>query len=445
MVAPAGRGGHCLAVRALSRPPRPVSLPRGMADPDDQPCPARRGGQRVPGLRAGDPQVQELPRPGAQAAGSRHHRARDRYPGPSRHRDGRVRERRMRRLERLLVGAVVLATAAAGLTRYLHGISQVLAFVLAASALAGLGWVVSFATEQVGSRFGAPVTGALQSTVGNLPEFFVVIFALGAHQLVVAQTAILRSILVNALLVLGLVIIAGARQSRDGVMRFSRRLPGDTATLLLSSSSIIVLIAIVVASGDAASRHTKAISVVAAAVLLIVYCAWMLRYLRSDEGPGQGVEPPRTAVSTSVVLLAVAGTASAFVSDWFVHALTPTIHQLHISRAFAGLVIVAIAGNAVENVAGIVLAAKGHADLAISVVKNSVAHIAAFLYPLLALVSLLTSTSLTFQLSPIYVGALFGTALIVWQVTGDGEATYFEGAALVAAFVILATMAWFGT
>src|SRR5207245_5336424 len=128
-------------------------------------------------------------------------------------------------------------------------------------------------------------------------------------------------------------------------------------------------------------------------------------------------------------------------SDWFVHALQPTIHQLHISQAFAGLVIVAIAGNAVENVAGIVLAAKGKSDLAIAVVKNSVAQIAAFLYPLLVLVSLLTATTLTFSLAPIYIGALFGTAILVWQITGDGEATPFEGEALIATFVILATVA----
>jgi Ca2+:H+ antiporter len=131
------------------------------------------------------------------------------------------------------------------------------------------------------------------------------------------------------------------------------------------------------------------------------------------------------------------------VSDWFVHALQPTIHTLHISQAFAGLVIVAIAGNAVENVAGIFLAAKGRSELAISVVKNSVAQIAAFLYPLLVLVSLLTVTTLTFSLAPVYIGALFGTAVIVWQITGDGEATAFEGAALVATFVILATVAAF--
>jgi Ca2+:H+ antiporter len=156
-------------------------------------------------------------------------------------------------------------------------------------------------------------------------------------------------------------------------------------------------------------------------------------------------EPPRVPTLTSAILLAVSGLAAAFVSDWFVHALEPTIHTLGISRSFAGLVIVATAGNAVEHAVGVVLAAKGQNELAISVVKNSVAQIAAFLYPVLVLVSLLTATTLTFALPPVYTGALLGTSVIVWQITGDGEATPFEGTALIAAFVILATVAAFET
>ena len=336
-----------------------------------------------------------------------------------------------------------MATVLAGVARYASGFSDVLAFILAAIALAGGAWVVSFATELVGARFGPAVTGVLQSTLGNLPEFFVVIFALNAGQLVVAETAIIGSILVNALLVLGVVIIVGARRERDGLMRFRKRLPNDTATLLLLATFIIVLIGLIDATHDSASRHTKTISIIGAISILLVYLLWVVGYLRTDVAPAEGAEKPRVPLATSLVLLGLAGTASAFVSDWFVHALQPTINTLHISEAFAGLVIVAIAGNAVENVAGIVLAGKGKADLAISIVKNSVAQIAAFLYPLLVLVSLLTATTLTFALAPVYIGALFGTAVIVWQITGDGEATAFEGAALVATFVILATVAWF--
>src|SRR5213079_3074044 len=113
------------------------------------------------------------------------------------------------------------------------------------------------------------------------------------------------------------------------------------------------------------------------------------------------------ALPSALTLLAIAGVGSAFVSDWFVSALSPAVDQLGISKAFAG--------NAVENATAVVLASKGQADLAISVVKNSVAQIAAFLFPALVLVSLLFATPLTFALAPLYIGALVLTALVVWQ------------------------------
>ncbi|MGH2859047.1 MAG: sodium:proton exchanger [Solirubrobacteraceae bacterium] len=345
----------------------------------------------------------------------------------------------------MIVAAAVL-TALAGVARYVSGVPHVIAFVVAGLALAVAAWIVSFATEQVGSRLGTEVTGLLQSTLGNLPEFFVVLFALEAGERVVAETAILGSILVNALLVLGMVIVAGSLRAPDGVMRFSARLPNDTATLLMIASFIILLVGLADSSHDPASHHVKAISVVSAVAILAVYGVWVRQYLggrRTGSQSKPGAESARLPAVAALVLLGGAGLASALVSEWFVHALEPTIHQLHISQAFAGLVIVAIAGNAVEHGVGVVLAAKGHAELAISVVKNSVAQIAAFLYPVLVLVSLLTATTLTFALAPVYAGALVVTAVIVWQITGDGEATPFEGAALIAVFVILATVAAF--
>lgn len=345
--------------------------------------------------------------------------------------------------QRIVLVVAVVATAAAGAAHF-AGAPSVLAFVVAGIALAALASVVSFATEQVGARFGPAVTGVLQSTLGNLPEFFIVLFALSAGQVVVAQTSVVGSLFANALLVLGVVIVVGAR--RDGIMRFRARLPQDTATLLLSASFVIALVALAVASHDEASRHVEALSAVAAVCLLAIYGAWLWGYLRSDEPREAAHEAPVAGVAAplalSVVLLAVSGAGAAFASDWFVAALEPAIETLGISQAFAGLVIVAIAGNAVENVVGIVLAHKGEADLAISVVKNSVAQVAVFLYPLLVLVSFAFADRLTFQLAPVYVGAIVLTALALWQITGDGEATIFEGIALIAMYVTLAAFAW---
>jgi Ca2+:H+ antiporter len=335
--------------------------------------------------------------------------------------------------------ALAVVFAAAGALHYLDG-PDLLAFGFATLAMAGLAWVVSISTEQVGRRFGPAVTGVLQSTLGNLPEFFIVLFALSAGEVVVAQFSIIGSLFANALLVLGLVIVTGANRSEDGIMRFLPRLPNDTATLLLMVTFIIVIVGSSAASSDSASNNIGTISAVGAVVILLVYVAWLVPYIRNEQAPEPAQHGPPAPLGLAVTLLAAAGVGAAFASDWFVAELEPTIDRLGISKAFAGLVIAAIAGNAVENATGVVLAYKHQSDLAVSVVKNSVAQIAAFLWPALVLVSFAFAHRLTFELDPVYVGALALTAIVVWQTTGDGEAPAFEGLALIGVYIVLATL-----
>jgi Ca2+:H+ antiporter len=343
-----------------------------------------------------------------------------------------------------LLGAIFLLAAVAGVLHFADA-EPVAVFVMSAVALGGLAWAIGVGTESVGAQFGPAATGVLQSTLGNLPELFIVLFSLAAGQIVVAQTSILGSLFANALLVLGLAIVAGATRAEDGVMRFQARLPNDTTTLLLLAIFIIVLLGLSDRVGDRASEHQVAISAIGAVCLLSVYAVWLWGYLR---GPGAEPAIEQSAHDTlplrvAIGVLALAGVGAAFVSDWFVDAIDPAVEALGISKAFTGLVIVGIAGNAVENVVGVTLAAKGQSELAISVIKNSVAQIAVFLYPALVLLSLFFSERLTFVLNPVYIGALVIMALAVWQVTGDGQAAIFEGWALVAIYIILAVLTFY--
>ena len=344
----------------------------------------------------------------------------------------------------VVCAAVVAVCAVAGALHYAD-VSPTAVFVVSGLALGGLAWLIGMATESVGARFGPAVTGVLQTTLGNLPELFIVLFALSAGEVVVAQTSILGSLFANALLVLGLTIMAGARASAGGVMRFRKRLPNDTATLLLLALSAIALLGVSDRIGDRASEHEVEISAAGAVFLLLVYGSWLWSYLRSDRQVEPALEEPHGSLpfAPAIALLATAGLAAAFVSDWFVNAIDPAVEALGISKAFTGLVIVAIAGNAVENVVAVSLAWKGHDDLAISVVKNSVSQIACFLFPVLVIASLAFEHRLTFVVDPVYLGALALTAIALWQITGDGRAVLFEGLALVSLYVVLATLVWF--
>lgn len=344
-----------------------------------------------------------------------------------------------------VVGSTLLVAAVAGVLD-VTGVSDVATFLVSATALAGAAWLVSLGTESVSEHVGPALTGVVQSALGNLPEFFVVFFALRADEVVVAKTSLLGSIFANALLVLGAVIVVGARVAPNGIMRFHARLPKDASTLLLLAVFTIALLGLAANAGVPAGHHRVGVSVVGALCLLGVFAMWLPQYLRESRndavrGPEQGSS--RTALPAGVGLLAIGGVAAAFASDWFISALDPSLEALHLSRPFAGLVLAAIAGNAVENAVGILQAAKGRNDLAFSVVLNSVTQVALFLFPVLVLVSLLLSSQLTFIVNPVYIGALVLTGIAVWQITGDGQAYAFEGAALVALYAILALLAYY--
>ncbi len=348
--------------------------------------------------------------------------------------------------QRLTLGIAVLASVLAGTLSTL-GISSVLVFVVSALALAFLAALVGQATEQLGERLGPGATGVLQSALGNLPELFVGIFALRAGLVQVVQAALVGSILGNSLLVLGLAFLAGGL--RHGTQRFASETPRMIATLTLLAVAALAVPTLAQNLHTPASTHGGALSTACALVLLLVFIASIPVSLR---GAPHGVsgEPDEVAehawpVWLAAAILAIAGVGAALVADWFVEALRPAIEALHLSQAFTGLVVVAIAGNAVENVVGIQLAARNKPDYAVSVILNSSLQVALGLTPTLVLLSVaLAATPLTLVLPPLLVVALALTAALGAMVTYDGESTWLEGLALIGLYSILAAAFWWG-
>jgi Ca2+:H+ antiporter len=184
-------------------------------------------------------------------------------------------------------------------------------------------------------------------------------------------------------------------------------------------------------------------------VLLLALFALSLPFsLRRDtdsESPEVPHEQPRWPVWLAVAMLAAAGLGAAFVSDWFVHALQPAMDSLSVNQTFAGLVVVAIAGNAIENVVGVQLAAKNQSAYAFSVILNSPVQIALVLAPALVLISQIFGlASLTLVLSPLLVVVLLLSVILAAFIAFDGESTWLEGASLIVLYVIVATAFWWG-
>jgi Ca2+:H+ antiporter len=320
-------------------------------------------------------------------------------------------------------------------------LGHVLTFALSAVALGALARQVGTATEQLGARLGSGGAGVVQSAFGNLPELFIALFALHKGLVGVVQAALVGSILANSVLVLGLAFIVGGL--RNGTQRFSSERGRTISTLALLAAATMAMPSLTHALHTSAREHEHALSLVCAAVLLVVFVVTLPSFLRSTSGEEH--EAARWSAPLTGIVLSAAGGAAALTSDWFVNALTPAIHTLHMSQAFAGLVIVAIAGNAVENVVGVQLAARNKPDFAISVIVNSSLQVALALTPVLVFVSLLFTTHLTLVFSPLLALVLLITAVLGALVVNDGESTWQEGVVLVGFYVVIATSFWWGS
>ena len=352
----------------------------------------------------------------------------------------------LERKQKITFSLALVATLAAGALA-IGEVNPTLTFMVAAAALATLAATVGEATDQLGRRLSPTMTGVLQSAIGNLPELFVSIFALQAGLITVVQSAIVGSILANSLLVLGLAFVMGGWRFKT--LHFDQESTRIMVTLTVLAVSALIVPTLVAELHTPAGGHEEALSLMSAVILLVIFICSIIFSAQS----GPEAAPPAHHLDQegtwplwlTLTILGAAGVAAAFVSEWFVDALSPAIAALNISEAFAGLVVVAIAGNAVENVVGIQLAMQNKGDLAVSVVLNSSLQVAIALTPILVLVSFwVSSTPLTLQLPPLLVAVLVLAVLLDMLIVLDGEANWLEGAALIGLYGIIATSFWWG-
>ena len=336
-------------------------------------------------------------------------------------------------------GLAALLVAAAAAAHFLHA-TPVLAFAVAAAAIALLARLVGGATEQLGGRVGSSAAGVVQSALGNLPELFIALFALHQGLVGVVQSALVGSVIANGVLVLGIAFLVGG--IRNGTQRFDSSRARMIATLTMLGAAILSIPTLAHAFHAPAAAHGRALSFICAGVLIILFLVTLPTFLSGTKNEESA--PPRWSLGLTVAVLGIAGLAAALTSDWFVSALTPATHAMHMSRDFAGLVVVAIAGNAVENVVGVQLAARNRPDFAISVILNSALQVALLLTPVLVFASLFFTTTLTLVFPTLLAIALLLAAGIGALVVYDGESTMEEGAILIGLYVVIAASFWWG-
>lgn len=153
---------------------------------------------------------------------------------------------------------------------------------------------------------------------------------------------------------------------------------------------------------------------------------------------------PDMSKTAAVVLLLCSTALVAVCAEFMVDAIPEMIAgNGAVGEAFIGLIILPIVGNAAEHVTAVTVAAKNKMDLAIGVAVGSSIQIALFVTPVVVLLGWILDTNMSLYFNIFETISLFVTVFVVNFLVLDGRSNYLEGSLLIAAYVIIALVAFF--
>ena len=120
------------------------------------------------------------------------------------------------------------------------------------------------------------------------------------------------------------------------------------------------------------------------------------------------------------------------------HATEAVVTRVGLSELFLGLIVIPLIGNAAEHATAVVVARRGHTDLALHIALGSSTQVALLVAPVLVGVGALLGRPMNLVFTTFEVAALGLASLIVTIIGLDGESHWFEGAQLLAVYALIA-------
>ncbi|EGG05435.1 uncharacterized protein MELLADRAFT_56421 [Melampsora larici-populina 98AG31] len=336
-------------------------------------------------------------------------------------------------------------------------------FIISFIAIIPLASLLGDATEQVALKVGSTLGGLMNATFGNAVEAIVGIVALQQNQLRIVQTSMLGSILSNILLVLGCSFIGAGFKFKES--RFQATAAQASASLMLLACIALVIPAAYYTTTvdrltgpgkdltatlphDAAQHGLLVISRGTSVLLLAMYILYLYFQLKThtylyqeeaSDGPEEEATMNLKSASAALVLVTV---ITAFCAEYLVDSIDEFATSAGIPKAFIGLILLPIVGNAAEHATSVWMAMKGKMELAIGVAVGSSIQIAVGVIPIMVIIGWITGKPLTLYFENFETICLVFSVLLTTLLIQDGKSNYMEGAMLVSLYVIIALAFW---
>jgi len=210
--------------------------------------------------------------------------------------------------------------------------------------------------------------------------------------------------------------------------------------MVVASASLIIpsiLDATTPTKWDTEHNSVLNLSRATSVVLLIFYVVYLYFQLKShaalfvDDSEGDEEEEAKLGPwsASAVLIMATLGVTSC--SDYLVDSVDGFVEAWGVSRAFIGLIVVPVIGNAGEFNTAITAAMKDSMDLAIGVIVGSTLQIALFVSPFLVMCGWIIGQPMSLRYSTFETVVFFLSVIVMDCLIRGGRSNYYEGFLLI--------------
>jgi len=355
---------------------------------------------------------------------------------------------------------LLIAVPIAGYAKLAH-LDESIQFIFSMIGIMPLAFLMGKATEELATRTSESVGGLLNATFGNAAEIIIAVVAVfaaasafsendidGANAMItLVKTSLIGSILGNLLLVMGLSFLWGGLRHKEQTFN-PQAVSINTTLLLLSTICLILPTVFHIALSISGIDETEIISGVlmvsrlTAIVLMVSYALLLFFQLKTHSdmmsGSSHDHEEPTMELRDAGLLLLIATVFVSLMAEIMVHSVEAAGEAIGLSAVFIGVILLPLFGNAAEHFTAVVVAGKNRMDLSIGIAVGSSVQIAAFVAPLVILISWIVGVELSFEFGLLETAACMLAVLIANSISRDGQSNWMEGAMLLATYAIIA-------
>lgn len=324
-------------------------------------------------------------------------------------------------------------------------------FLLNFCGIIPLALILGDVTEDLAMRCGDVVGGLVNATFGNVVELILSIVALSKGRKDpslnnVAGMSNLGSILSNLLLVLGCCFFFGGLNNK--VQKFNA-LANSVCNSLLFLAVVALSLPLAAAylpdvqfSNDDMLFFSRFIAI----ALIAVYIAYLYFQLVShhdlfaaeDEGGDDAdAEGPALTVTAEIGMLAGVSLVVALASELITGSIEEMAETSGLTTNFLSIVLLPIAGNAVEHITAVMVAIRNKMDLALGIAIGSSIQIAIFVLPACVLSAWAMHNPFTLRLNGLGTIALVVAVVHANFITAGGKSHYLMGLQLICTYLLI--------